>query len=247
MGPAPTRATGADLEPPSRDRREVLIGLGFAALAVFGVPAAGLFDVDRSVLAAKLRSSPLGDVFARIEARIDAGSIERIEGLAPAILPAAKAAGVEPELVAAIVYAESRGRSGQTSSAGALGLMQLIPAAARDAARRAGVEVPGDAAELTRALLHDDALNLRLGAAHLAWLLEHRGGWSDEAVLVSYNAGRARLFDWIERHGSFDAWAASETARAEAGEPTTGALAYARQVLAVRARFRERGHLAAPD
>ena len=233
--------------PDAGDRRGRWIGLTFAALAVAGVPAAGLFEVDRGALAARLRASPLGGVLAGIEARIDAGSIERIEGLAAPILEAAGAAGVEPEFVAAIVYAESRGRSGQTSSAGALGLMQLVPAAARDAARRAGVDLPADEGALTEALLHDDPLNLRLGAAHLAWLLEHRGDWSDEAVLVSYNAGRARLFDWIERHGSYEGWAASETARAAAGEPTTGALAYARQVLAVRERFRERGRLARRD
>ncbi|MEO0662001.1 MAG: hypothetical protein AAFZ87_10720, partial [Planctomycetota bacterium] len=76
-----------------------------------------------------------------------------------------------------------------------------------------------------------------------AWLLEHRGEWTLEAVLVSYNAGRARLFSWIERHGSYEAWTESELNRAAAGERTTGALRYARQVLGVRDRLAARARL----
>ena len=94
--------------------------------------------------------------------------------------------------------------------------------------------------ELEAALLEDDGLNVRLGAAHLRWLIDHRGEWDDEAVLVSYNAGRVRLFRWIERDGSYEAWARGEEARARRGERTTGALAYARQVQRVRDLFRAR-------
>ncbi|MEM9382713.1 MAG: transglycosylase SLT domain-containing protein, partial [Planctomycetota bacterium] len=166
-----------------------------------------------------------------------------VEGHADALRSAAAAHDVPLHLLGGIMFAESRGRSGQVSSAGALGLMQLVPGAARDAARRVGLDLPEDAAELERVLLEDDRLNVRLGAAHLAWLLEHRGRWSLEAVLVSYNAGRAKLFRWIDRHGSYEGWVLSEeTARAR-GEPTTGALAYARQVLRARDALRERAVL----
>ena len=46
--------------------------------------------------------------------------------------------GLDPALIAAVIYAESRFVSGRTSSAGAQGLMQITPETARDIARRSG-------------------------------------------------------------------------------------------------------------
>ena len=166
----------------------------------------------------------------------DSLGMRLVEGHADRIDAAARESGVDPFLVAAIMFMESRGRGGQTSYAGAHGLMQLVPGAAGDAAKRLGIDAP-----TVEALRDDDDLNVRLGAAHLAWLLEHRGEWDLEAVLVSYNAGRTKLFRWIDRHGGYDAWRAHEHARHEAGEETTGTLEYATAAIAKRAEFRERG------
>ena len=222
----------------------MLLGLTFGAMAVLVVPLAALMGLGPRSALAHLRRAPfVGDVLDAWRARLDGGALDRVEGLSEALLPACESAGVDPALIGAICWAESRGRSGQRSGKGALGLMQLVPAAARDAARRAQIALPDDEAELEAELLTNDRLNLSLGAAHVAWLLEHRGDWSLEAVLVSYNAGRARLFQWIERHGSYDAWALAELERARAGKETTGALRYARQVLEVRRHLQERGVL----
>src|SRR5919205_587846 len=46
--------------------------------------------------------------------------------------------GLDPALIAAVIYAESRFRDGQTSEAGALGLMQITPATAQMIARKSG-------------------------------------------------------------------------------------------------------------
>ncbi len=46
--------------------------------------------------------------------------------------------GLDPSLIAAVIYAESRFRDGQTSAAGAQGLMQLTPATARYIAHKSG-------------------------------------------------------------------------------------------------------------
>src|SRR3954464_8158519 len=46
--------------------------------------------------------------------------------------------GLDPALIAAVIYAESRFRDGQTSPAGAEGLMQITPATARMSARKSG-------------------------------------------------------------------------------------------------------------
>lgn len=148
---------------------------------------------------------------------------------------AANEFGLDPYLLAGIMYSESRGRSGQISSAGALGLMQLGMPAARDAAARLDLDAPSQ-----DAVLHDDDLNVRLGACHLAWLLRHAGDWDLEAVLVSYNAGRAKLFRWIAEHGSYRDWCRSEERAEAAGEPSTGALRYARQCLLAAERLRDR-------
>src|ERR671928_385530 len=45
---------------------------------------------------------------------------------------------LDPALIAAVIYAESRFRDGQVSSAGAQGLMQLTPATAKMIARKSG-------------------------------------------------------------------------------------------------------------
>lgn len=159
-----------------------------------------------------------------------------VEGHAELIEGGALESHVDPYLIAAVMFMESRGRGGQTSYAGALGLMQLIPDSASDAARRLQIELP-----TPEQVLNDDQLNVRLGACHLAWLLRHRGEWNLEAVLVSYNAGRARLMGWIDRHGSYEAWRAHEIDLRFRGEGTTGALEYALGAMAKRKEFMERG------
>jgi len=166
----------------------------------------------------------------------DEWGMRLVEGHVASILAAAQDSGVDPSLLAGIMFIESRGRGGQTSIAGALGLMQLVPASAGDAARRLDLPAPS-----MEQVLEDDELNVRLGAAHLAWLLEHRGDWSLEQVLVSYNAGRARLMGWIEAHGGYAHWRAHEEQEAFAGGRPSGALRYALGVLDARDRLRERG------
>ncbi len=168
----------------------------------------------------------------------DAIGVRLVEGHGGLLRTAASESGVDVHLLGGIMYAESRGRSGQQSTAGALGLMQLVPAAASDAAKRLGLDPPS-----SEQLLNDDALNVRLGAAHLAWLLQHRGEWDLEQVLVSYNAGRARLMGWIERAGGYAAWRSGQLAAEAGGHPHTGALHYALSVFEAARTFRARGQL----
>jgi len=156
----------------------------------------------------------------------------RVEGLAREIEVAARESELDPCLVAAVVAAESSGNVDAVSSADALGLMQLRPAAVHDAAKRLGIEEPG-----REALLEDALLNLRLGASHLAWTLEHEGG-EVERALVAYNAGRGRLKGWIEEAGSYHRW------REERLRSGSSVLGYALRVLDYRDRFRERGVIA---
>jgi soluble lytic murein transglycosylase len=167
--------------------------------------------------------------------------LRMVEAHAQLLCNAADESGVDVTLLGGIMYMESRGRTGQRSPAGALGLMQLVPAAAGDAARRLGLPEPS-----VEQLLEDDELNVRLGAAHLAWLLEHRGQWSLEQVLVSYNAGRARLMGWIEDAGGYGSWRAEQEQAGERGVAISGALSYALGVLDAARTLKARGELV-PD
>ncbi|QDV08518.1 Transglycosylase SLT domain protein [Planctomycetes bacterium Poly30] len=236
MGLAPSSA--------SDRRRRLRGGAAFLAAAIL-VPVAVLVSSQglRSTLAAAPVRALRSVVSQLAGGLLEERGLDLVEGHAAILRAAAEEFEVPVNWLGGIMFAESRGRGGQTSSRGALGLMQLVKASARDAGVRAGIELPAEDAALVQKLLRDDALNVRLGAAHLSWLLEHRGDWSDEAVMVSYNAGRARLFQWIEKRGSYDAWVEAEEARARRGEATTGALAYARQVLAARDVLTERGNL----
>jgi hypothetical protein len=89
------------------------------------------------------------------------------------ILPAATKYGVEPELVAAVIWAESSGDPNAVSTRGAQGLMQLMP----ETARELGV---------TRIL--DPQENVEGGTRYLRRMLDaHEGDLS--LALAAYNAG----------------------------------------------------------
>jgi soluble lytic murein transglycosylase-like protein len=164
---------------------------------------------------------------------------KRIASFEKALLEAAKESGVDPYMLAGIMYNESRGVGGQTSSAGAMGLMQLSLAAAGDAAKRLDLPKPSK-----QDLLGNSELNIRLAARHWAWLLKHRADWSEEAVLVSYNAGRAKLMRWIKAAGSYSKWCETEVQAEAQNRQSTGALRYARNCQYIASLMRERNLLA---
>lgn len=159
----------------------------------------------------------------------EAVGFRRVEQYSNEIQAAALEQSLEPALIAAVVYVESTGRLSVVSEAGAMGLMQLMPAAASDAAKALGLPEP-----TPEELLSDAALNLRLGARHLAWTLDAEGD-DLERALVAYNTGRGRLGRWIDEQGSYALW--RKRALARGNSPT---LAYAWRVLSYRDTFRAR-------
>ena len=88
-------------------------------------------------------------------------------------MPAARSAyakNLDPTLIAAVIYAESRFRDDQTSPAGAEGLMQVTPATARMIARKSG----GTAFVVED--LGTPQVNVAYGAWYLRYLLARYGG-----------------------------------------------------------------------
>jgi hypothetical protein len=99
--------------------------------------------------------------------------------------------GLDPLVLHAIIRQESRFQPDVLSPAGAVGLMQLMPRTAAEAARREKVPKPG------RKDLLRPALNVRLGAAYLSRLVKGYGGDYFRAV-AAYNAGEAAVAHWWE-------------------------------------------------
>jgi soluble lytic murein transglycosylase len=100
----------------------------------------------------------------------------------------AREKGVDPALIAAVIYSESRFRD-QTSTAGARGLMQITPAAANEIERLSG----GTTFKLQD--LSDPEINIRYGTFLLRELLDRYDG-DEVAALAAYNAGPANVDRW---------------------------------------------------
>jgi soluble lytic murein transglycosylase len=101
---------------------------------------------------------------------------------------------VEPAIVYAIARQESTFNPRIVSSARAMGLMQVTPAAGRYVAKKFGV--PYDESRL----LSDQIYNVQLGTAELGDLVkDYRGSYI--LSFVGYNAGRGRVKDWIAKYG----------------------------------------------
>jgi soluble lytic murein transglycosylase len=101
---------------------------------------------------------------------------------------------LDPAMVAAVIYAESKFDPATRSSAGAVGLMQLLPETAQGIADRTG------GAHYTEADLADPDINVRYGCWYLRHLrAKYRGtGDATRLALAAYNAGQANVDKWIK-------------------------------------------------
>jgi soluble lytic murein transglycosylase len=106
-----------------------------------------------------------------------------------AIQREARAHGLDPYLVAGLIRQESLFNPRARSAAGAMGLMQIMPATGTRLARTLGV------AGFQSGQLNDPAVNLRMGSRYLADQLRSYGGSVTDA-LAAYNAGPSRVTRW---------------------------------------------------
>jgi soluble lytic murein transglycosylase len=96
---------------------------------------------------------------------------------------------LDPALIAAVIYAESK-FDPRESPAGALGLMQILPETAAFIAQRSG------GVNFTTADLATPAVNVAYGSWYLRYLLDHYGGAELPAV-AAYNAGLGKVDEWV--------------------------------------------------
>ena len=99
--------------------------------------------------------------------------------------------GIDPFLAAGLIRQESLFNARALSPAGAIGLMQVMPATGERLARRLGI------AGFEPAMLREPLVNIRLGMQFLADMIAEYDGRID-AVLAAYNAGPNRVDRWKE-------------------------------------------------
>ncbi len=131
---------------------------------------------------------------------------------------------LDPTLIAAVIYAETK-FDPRTSSAGALGLMQILPSTAYYIARLSG----GTA--FTAGDLATPRVNVAYGSWYLRYLLEHYEG-NEMLAVAAYNGGLANVDAWVAK-----ARAAGRTLGvSEIPFPETQA--YVQKVLRAQAEYR---------
>ena len=95
---------------------------------------------------------------------------------------------LDPALIAAVIYAESRFVD-QKSSAGALGLMQITPKTAK------GIEAASGGTTFVTSDLSNPEINISYGSFYLRHLLDRYSG-NEVAALAAYNAGIGNVDAW---------------------------------------------------
>jgi soluble lytic murein transglycosylase len=98
--------------------------------------------------------------------------------------------GLDPYLVASLIRQESEFNASVVSHANAYGLMQLLPAVGKSAAKKNGIK------HFTAMQLLDPSTNLKLGTTNLKQVLDRFGG-QVEYALAAYNAGDTPVRQWL--------------------------------------------------
>jgi len=107
------------------------------------------------------------------------------------ILQYAREYRLDPYLVCAVIWVESKFDDAATSHKGARGLMQVIPSTGQWAAEKLGIEGYNDDS------LYDPAVNIRIGCWYLDRLRNHFQGDLNLA-LAAYNGGSGNVEKWLQ-------------------------------------------------
>lgn len=98
---------------------------------------------------------------------------------------ASEISGVDEDLIRAVIWTESKYKEDAESSAGATGLMQLMPSTRREISEASGITADGSARS-----------EIALGSLYLREMLRLTGNERD--ALMSYNAGYGNVLKWKE-------------------------------------------------
>jgi soluble lytic murein transglycosylase len=104
---------------------------------------------------------------------------------------------LDPALIAAVIYRESRFDPDAVSESGAVGLMQLLPDTAEGIAELTG----GSAFRVDD--LYEPEVNVRYGSFYLRRLLTKYDG-DVELALAAYHAGQGNVDEWLSEGGRIE-------------------------------------------
>jgi soluble lytic murein transglycosylase len=107
----------------------------------------------------------------------------------PAITAEAAASGVAPDLIAAVIFRESKYAEDARSDRGAVGLMQVLPETAQ------WIHTQNAAPAAAPERLAEPAVNIAYGTWYLRYLTDKYG--SEDLALAAYNGGETNLQRWI--------------------------------------------------
>lgn len=116
------------------------------------------------------------------------------------VMEQSRSQGIKPEWIFGVMRRESAFDAGVESHAKALGLMQLMPATARNVGEKLGMKVTG------RDDILQPATNVQLGSAYLRDMLsKFRGNYAQ--ATAAYNAGPHRIPKWApDKTTGADQW-----------------------------------------
>jgi soluble lytic murein transglycosylase len=132
---------------------------------------------------------------------------------------------LDPALIAAVIYEESRFRD-QTSHAGARGLMQITPETADAIAKHSG------GTRFTQEDLADPQINISYGSYYLRLLLDHYDQ-NETLAIAAYNAGMGNVDRWVSEAGGAGGFKSAEHI------PFPETRAYVENVMERRQDYRE--------
>jgi soluble lytic murein transglycosylase len=132
---------------------------------------------------------------------------------------------LDPALIAAVIYEESRFRD-QTSHAGARGLMQITPETADAIARHSG------GTRFEQSDLATPQINISYGAYYLRLLIDHYHG-NETLAVAAYNAGIGNVDRWVADAGGAGGFKSADHI------PFPETRAYVENVMDSRSAYRE--------
>ena len=106
-----------------------------------------------------------------------------------AVLEACEQYDMDPAFVCAVIHTESKFNANASSSAGAMGLMQLMPETFEYLAGKKGVDVPKD--------ITDPQTNIDYGVFYLRYLIDTYG-YDVYTAAAAYNAGPGKVSQWLQ-------------------------------------------------
>ncbi len=178
----------------------LLAGAGETGLAT--TLAAGLANAAADPVTAKL-AARLVTAFGSAKSQVGVGKRASYRGLAldayafptlDVISAEAETDGVGAAVLHGVARQESLFDATAGSHVGAKGLMQLMPATAREVSGQLGLRYTRNR------LTQDPTYNVKLGSAYLAGL-DRRFSGAMPMMFAGYNAGPGRVNQWVRRYG----------------------------------------------